>query len=174
MDCSPPGSSVHGISQAKILKWVAISFSRGSSWTTDQTWVSCIAGGFFTSWATREVRQVGKDPMSPSLQKPFPCLQGARRQARDPHFPPTNCLDSASSEGPRRDQMMPLHGSGREGDSAHTAHILQIHQLSDAFLWQAAFWSYKLPPHVTHQYVTSHGIRDSTDAIKVINLLTLS
>ena len=42
MDCSLPGSSVHGISQAKILKWVAISFSRGSSQPRDQTHISCI------------------------------------------------------------------------------------------------------------------------------------
>ena len=48
MDCSPRGSSVHGISQAKILEWVAISFSRGSSQPRDGTCVSCIAGGFFT------------------------------------------------------------------------------------------------------------------------------
>ena len=41
MDCSPPGSSVCGISQARILEWVAISFSRGSSWPRDQTRVSC-------------------------------------------------------------------------------------------------------------------------------------
>ena len=49
MDCSPPGSSVHGISQARILKWVAISFSRGSSLPRDRTHVSGIAGGFFTA-----------------------------------------------------------------------------------------------------------------------------
>ena len=55
MDCSPPGSSVHGILQAGILKWVASPFSRGSSWSRDQSWVSCIAGRFFTIWATREV-----------------------------------------------------------------------------------------------------------------------
>ena len=42
MDCSPPGSSVHGILQARILEWVAISFSRGSSWSKDWTHVSCI------------------------------------------------------------------------------------------------------------------------------------
>ena len=54
MDCSPPGSSVHGISQASILEWVTISFSRGSSQPRDQTRVSCIAGRFFTNWATRE------------------------------------------------------------------------------------------------------------------------
>ena len=43
MDCSPPGSSVHGISQARILEWVAISFSRGSSWPRDQALDSSIS-----------------------------------------------------------------------------------------------------------------------------------
>ena len=51
MDCSPTGFSVHGILQARILEWVAIPFSRGSSWPRDQTLVSCIAGRFFTTWA---------------------------------------------------------------------------------------------------------------------------
>ena len=55
MDCSLPGSSVHGIFQARVLEWVAISFSRGSSQPRDQTQVSCIAGRHFTIWATREV-----------------------------------------------------------------------------------------------------------------------
>ena len=49
MDCSPPGSSVQGIFQARILEWVAFPFSRGSSQPRDQTQVSCIVGGFFTS-----------------------------------------------------------------------------------------------------------------------------
>ena len=53
MDCSPPGSSVHGILQARILEWVAMPSSRGSSQPRDQTQVSHIAGGFFTVWATR-------------------------------------------------------------------------------------------------------------------------
>ena len=44
MDCSPPGSSVHGIFQARVLKWVAISFCRGSSWPRYRTQVSSIAG----------------------------------------------------------------------------------------------------------------------------------
>ena len=47
-------SSVHGILQARILEWVAISSSRGSSQPRDQTQVSCIAGRFFTIWANRE------------------------------------------------------------------------------------------------------------------------
>ena len=49
IDCSPPGSSVRGILQARILEWVAISFSRGSSQLRDQTQVFCIAGRFFTN-----------------------------------------------------------------------------------------------------------------------------
>ena len=44
MDCSLPGSSLHGILQARVLEWVAISFSRGSSQPRDQTRVSCIPG----------------------------------------------------------------------------------------------------------------------------------
>ena len=54
MDYSPPGSSIHGILQARILEWVAIPFCRGSSWPRDRTQVSCIGVRFFTIWATRE------------------------------------------------------------------------------------------------------------------------
>ena len=48
------GSSVHGILQGRILELVAIPFSRGSSQPIDRTQISCVAGGFFTVWATRE------------------------------------------------------------------------------------------------------------------------
>ena len=54
MDFSLPGSSLHGILQARILEWVAIPFSRGSLWLRDRTQVSCIASGFFAVWAIRE------------------------------------------------------------------------------------------------------------------------
>jgi len=60
MDYSLPGSSVHGILQARVLEWVAISFSRGSFWPRDWTWVSCIAGRFFTNWTTREAIPIVK------------------------------------------------------------------------------------------------------------------
>ena len=50
VDCSPLGSSVHGILQARILEWVAIPFSRGSSWPRDWTQVSHTGGKFFTIW----------------------------------------------------------------------------------------------------------------------------
>ena len=52
---SLPGFSVHGILQTKVLEWIAISFSRWSSWPMDQTQVSCIVSRFFTVWAMREV-----------------------------------------------------------------------------------------------------------------------
>ena len=48
--CSPPGCAVHGIRQASILEWAAISFNRGSSWSRHWTRVSLTAGGFFTHW----------------------------------------------------------------------------------------------------------------------------
>ena len=54
MGCSLPGSSVYGIFQARVLEWVAISFSRGSSWPRDRTQVSCIVDRHFAIWATRK------------------------------------------------------------------------------------------------------------------------
>ena len=59
MDCSLPALSIHGISQARTLEWVAISLFRGSFQPRDRTWVSCvssISSGFFTHWATREAQ----------------------------------------------------------------------------------------------------------------------
>ena len=65
MDCSPPASSAHGILQARILKWVAMPSSRGSSRPRDWTWVSwvsCMAGGFFTT------ESLGKPHLSSQLR----------------------------------------------------------------------------------------------------------
>ena len=79
MDCSPPDSSVHGIFQARTLEWVAISFSRGSFWPRDPTWVSCIAGKFLIIWGTREARlfQVPKSRLPVMFtSKRQPLLQG--------------------------------------------------------------------------------------------------
>ena len=58
MECSPPGSSVHGISQARILEWVAISFSRGSPQVRDRAHVSCIGRQFLYHWATWEAHEL--------------------------------------------------------------------------------------------------------------------
>ena len=59
-DCSPPGSSIHGILPARILEWIVISSSRGYSWPRDQThvsWVSCIVGRFFTEQPGRPLKK---------------------------------------------------------------------------------------------------------------------
>ena len=71
-DCSSPGFSVHGILQARILEWIAIPSSRGISQPRDRTLVSCIAGRFFTIWATGKslawpIRTRPSFPLSQSL-----------------------------------------------------------------------------------------------------------
>ena len=75
-DCSSPGSSVHGILQARILEWVAILFARGSSQPRDQIQVSWTAGRFFTIWATWEALQdLLKQSLAP-LQTSWVCRSG--------------------------------------------------------------------------------------------------
>ena len=88
MDCSPPGSSLHGILQARILEWVAIPFSRAFSWSRDWTWVSCITGRFFTIWATREWSHVQR--CSPTIGSSLPDIVNeviflSRRQVKQYH-----------------------------------------------------------------------------------------
>ena len=82
MDCSLPGSSVHGLLQARILERVAISFSRGSSQPRDQIRDPCIAGRFLTNWAMREWEAL-------ILQKRFiikSCLPICSSNPRQPIF----------------------------------------------------------------------------------------
>ena len=67
MDYSPPGSSVRGILQARILEWVAISYSRGSSQPRERTCISCLAGGFFTI----------EPPQKPHLEAHYSQIQPA-------------------------------------------------------------------------------------------------
>ena len=71
MDCSPPGSSVHGIFQARILEWGAIFFSRRSAWPRDWTQVSRIVGRCFTVGATKEWRHLVEAPKWNSRQWPW-------------------------------------------------------------------------------------------------------
>ena len=71
MDWSPPGSSVLGIFQARILEWIAISFSRGSFRPRNWAQVPCIAGTFFTDWAMREAHMSAQS--CPTLCDPMDC-----------------------------------------------------------------------------------------------------
>ena len=76
MDCTLPGSSIHGIFQASVLEWVAISFSRESSRPRDETQVSCIVGRRFTVWA-RKGHKVGVWINLPNYYQTLPtgCIQ---------------------------------------------------------------------------------------------------
>ena len=85
MDCSPPGFSVHGILHTRILEWVAIHFSRGSSQPRDQTRVSCIAGRFFTIWTTRDA------PINSNRQIPDLKIQSAGNRKNHHHKWKNNC-----------------------------------------------------------------------------------
>ena len=111
MDCSLPGSSVHGILQARVLEWVAIPFSRVSSHPRDWTRVSHTAGRFFTIWATRE-REVAQlcltlwDPMAMGFSRqeywsglPFPSLEDLPNTGIEPRSPALQA-DSLLSESP--------------------------------------------------------------------------
>ena len=77
MECSPPGSSVHGIFQARVLEWVTISFSRGSSQPRDRTLVSHIASRYFTIWATMIEVKCLVDAMYFNQAKPIPSSPGS-------------------------------------------------------------------------------------------------
>ena len=72
MDCRPPGSSVNGILQARILEWVAIPFSRGSSQPRDQTQVSHFAGDSLPSEPSGKPK-----PVSTKGNQPFLSLKGS-------------------------------------------------------------------------------------------------
>ena len=83
LSCSPPGSSIHEVFQARIVEWVAISYFRGSSSPRDQTQVSGIAGRFFTIWASRvttihkfQINAVSQERRLQSLTNVNPALTG--------------------------------------------------------------------------------------------------
>ena len=100
MDCSPPGSSVPGIVQARILEWVAIPFSRGSSWPRDQTCGFHIAGRLLSKLPRKLHKtscQSGSVPPELSPASSHPC-QGTRSMSETSHgFPLPSLLPSKSS-----------------------------------------------------------------------------
>ena len=104
MDYNLPSSSIHGIFQVRILVWVAISFSRGSSQHRDQTQVSCIAGGFFTSWTIREAQEYWsgypipspEDLPDPGIELRTPTLQADSLPAEPQEKPKNTRVGSLS------------------------------------------------------------------------------
>ena len=75
VDCSLPGSSIHGISQARILEQVAISFSRGSSWSRDWTCICCSGRQILCCWATQERFQAGAPVKIPNPNPSLPTVK---------------------------------------------------------------------------------------------------
>ena len=73
MDCGPPGSSVRGIPQARILEWIAISFTRGSFPPRDRTYVSCISRQVLYHRATREA--IGRAWLTTNRVWPLLCTR---------------------------------------------------------------------------------------------------
>ena len=74
MGCNRPGTSVHGILQARVLDWIAISSSSGSSSPRDRTLLSCLAGGFFTSEPSGKSTKEDKQLQSQHRQSSWPVL----------------------------------------------------------------------------------------------------
>ena len=131
MDCNLPGSSVHGILQARLLEWVAIPFSRESSRLRDQTWVSCIAGRFFIIWATKEV--VIREESSPCSGWKMPRLNSNPNSVstgiRSP-FP-------LSSAHPDAVSCSPMCVPGLQESRAHSgmAHLTEESELASGQVW---------------------------------------
>ena len=98
MDCSPPGSSVHVISQARILKWVAISSSRGSSWPRDRTLVSCICRWILYQWSTWEA-SICQTDVTKFLIPQIPSQMTSRCHATCLFWPTSHdCLESYAED----------------------------------------------------------------------------
>ena len=91
MDCSPPNSSVHGISQVRILEWVAISFSRGSSQPRDWPCISCIGRRILYRWATREAQACSRHMGNAARSKGCPVGESTPRRSIPLCWNPASC-----------------------------------------------------------------------------------
>ena len=137
MDCSPAGSSVHGILQARIPEWISIPFSRGSSWPRDGTQVSCIAGRLFTIWVTREAHTGVQWPL---IQYDW-CRCEKRRGTEKKNTHRRNHVkteedqsDASTSQGAPR--MTSKHRKLRERHGAEPSQALSERTRSDdTFIW---------------------------------------
>ena len=161
MDCSLPGSSVHGILPARILEQVAISFSMGSSWTRDRTLVSWIAGRLFTIWATREAQGQGHQSLKVRGGKEWP-LSKQVTVCTGPRQEPSSmaqrwrCEWLCSASGIRE---VPLRGTARKTGlsppfpipPAQDIHFIQSGEIGKMCSWQQ--WKHQQRP--THAEIDS-------------------
>ena len=103
MDCSLPGSSVHGIFQARVLEWIAISFSRGSSQPRARTRVTRMVDRRFTVWATREVFFLNGQPLGVGklkvLRVKFRGIKSLHTMCNHRHHPLVQFKHSQTGQG---------------------------------------------------------------------------
>ena len=169
MDCSPPGSSVLGILQARILQWVAIPFSRGSSPPWGRTQGSRIAGRFFTVWVTKEAprtKKIGGIPPTPSSAwwKHQPRLVEPRTQA-----PSSPSSGSGTAISPQEDQVTSIaHPLSFRLQMLYSRHnklrVLKLNPLGptslvgrDSMLGEASWKDHSLFPHSAY-CLSSKGV----------------
>ena len=154
--CNPIGCTVHGILQATILEWVAFTFSRKSSQPRVWTHVSCITGGFFTSWATREAQEVTY-PFSSGSSQPrnrtcVSCIASkfftnwAIREAPNGKETALNARDLGSTPGSRSGRS-PGEGNGNalpysclESCINRGAWWLIVHGIAKSQTWLSDFY----------------------------------
>ena len=123
MDCSPPGSSVHEILQARILEWVAISFSRGSSRPKDWTQVLGIAGRLFTDLAPREIDLNCWNRLQSYR------LREHQRQAWQEKMPQNDSMHPCTLLTGAKVKAFLLERSGVRCSKMKTAHVLDLASL---------------------------------------------
>ena len=153
MNCNPPGSSVHGISQARILEWVAISSSRGSFWPMDQTLISyssCIAGRFFTTYTTREALRLHR-PMNLRSTEIYVSSLQCTSVSLSNHKGCANPVSQKEDEKRRIEMRAFLHGMRPSPLSLLTAKILFIKEIYASYLKMQVYiikWILLSPAHL--------------------------
>ena len=140
MDCRPPGSSVHGILQARITDWDAISLSRGSSQPRDRTWVFHITGRCFTLWATREELFIKCDwfPHEKQTQGHYHVKKEDRRDVAMSQGMPeiaANPQIPGLGRSPGEGNGYPLQCSGRENSMDRGSWWATVHGVGKSRPW---------------------------------------
>ena len=155
MDYSLPGSSAHGILQARILEWVAISFSRGSFQPRNRTWVSCIVGRFFTDWAMREATSPKKIHQFSSVSQSCPTLcdtvncsmTGLPVHHQLPEFTQTHVHWVGDAIQPSHPLSFPSHPAfNLSQHQGHFKWVSSLHQVAKVLEFQLQHQSFQWTP----------------------------
>ena len=156
MDYSLPGSSAHGILQARVLEWVAISFSRGSSLPRDWTWVSRIVGRRFNLWATREAQ----DEKDECCKNSFLFPEKGKMQLVVEKDESRRFLSISYSKGPKLQGHKLVLVHGLSGTGLHSRRWVVSSEASSVFT---------ATPHHSHYCLSSASCQICNSIINVMN-----